>query len=122
MKSQIKDLCLTIENTSIRMVMSCIDRNAGKPVLITDNKDNFVNIVTDGDIRRALLRGLSLDEPITTILEYKLMSDKRSPITCLFNTISKDILLLIRQHVVRYIPLLDEKGRVVEFVMFVLER
>ena len=53
---------------------------------------------------------------------YKLMSDKRSPITCLFNTISKDILLLIRQHVVRYIPLLDEKGRVVEFVMFVLER
>ena len=114
MKSQIKDLCLTIENTSIRMAMSCIDRNAGKPVLITDNKDNFVNIVTDGDIRRALLRGLSLDEPITTILEYKLMSKKQAPVTCLFNTSSKNILLLMKQYAVRYIPLLDEGGRVVE--------
>ena len=122
MKSQVKNLCLEKENTTIRMAMSCIDRNAGNPILITDDKDSFVDVATDGDIRRALLRGLSLDEPITTILEYKLMSDKRSPITCLFNTISKDILLLIRQHVVRYIPLLDEKGRVVEFVMFVLER
>ena len=114
MNSQIPNLCLIRENTSIRMAMSCIDRNAGKPVLITDDRGSFVDIVTDGDIRRILLKGLSLDEPITAILENKLVTENQSPVTCLFNTSSEDILSLMRRHVVRYIPLLDEKGKVVE--------
>ena len=52
------------ENLSIREIMTCIDDNAKGIAFIVDEEKRLVGIVTDGDIRRALLDGAGMKEPI----------------------------------------------------------
>ena len=56
------------ENSTIKDVMSCIDSNAKGTAFIVDENKKLVGIVTDGDIRRALLNGAGLKEIIKTYM------------------------------------------------------
>ena len=61
--------CLAYENFDIKSVISSIDNGRLKIALILDSDNKFVGTVTDGDIRRALLKGLKLNSPITKIIK-----------------------------------------------------
>lgn len=52
------------ENATIKDAMICIDYNTKGIVFIVDDDKKLVGIVTDGDIRRALLGGAGLKEGI----------------------------------------------------------
>jgi Predicted pyridoxal phosphate-dependent enzyme apparently involved in regulation of cell wall biogenesis len=52
------------ENSTIKDVMECIDRNAKGTAFIVDADKRIVGIVTDGDIRKALLNGAGLKENV----------------------------------------------------------
>lgn len=52
------------ENLTIRDVMMCIDNNTKGIAFIVDQHRRLVGGVTDGDIRRSLLSGAGLNEPI----------------------------------------------------------
>ena len=49
---------------SIKEALKIIDANNEGLVCILDNLDKVVGLATDGDIRRELLKGINLDEPI----------------------------------------------------------
>ena len=51
-------------SATIADALRCIDRNARGIVCLHDDGDRVVAIMTDGDIRRTLLRGFGLDSPV----------------------------------------------------------
>jgi dTDP-glucose pyrophosphorylase len=95
-------------STSIRDVMRCIDRNALGVALVIDVNGGLIATITDGDIRRAILSKIDLDQPVSRIV------DQRSgtlPITASVNSPKADVLKLMKEHSVRHVPLVDEANR-----------
>ena len=58
-----QNLCVP-PGTSIRLILEAITKNGRQVALVTDPDDRLLGIVTDGDVRKALLRGALLEAPI----------------------------------------------------------
>ena len=106
----IKSLSLPVRAT-LREVIAVIDRGAAQIALVTDS-DCLIGIVTDGDVRRGLLRGESLDAPVTNIMRRDFRSLPA-------NATAADALVLMQREALHQIPALDETGKVVH--LFLLE-
>ena len=63
----IQKVCVN-QNMSIKSAMKTIDENGLGIVFIINNNKKFVGVATDGDIRRAVLKGINLKEPINKIM------------------------------------------------------
>lgn len=107
---------------TIRDVMVCIDRNAKGVALVIDDERRLVNLITDGDARRAILAGVDLDSPVEQLLAQKAAIAQRerlrrpSPLTATVGTPEPELLRLMHEHHVSHLPLLDEAGHVVDVV------
>jgi dTDP-glucose pyrophosphorylase len=97
---------------TVREAVEAIDAGAIEIALVADDERRLVGTVTDGDVRRALLAGTGLDEPVAPIAHAE-------PVTAEDGT-SEDLLLaLMTERSVEQIPLLRD-GRVVD-VAFIRE-
>src|SRR5437016_6168616 len=94
---------------SIRETIARIDKNVRGIVLVVDQERRLQATVTDGDIRRAILSGVSLDAGIDELLKTKA---HRVPLTAPADTSQPDLLALMHKHSVRHIPLVDVEGRI----------
>ncbi len=56
--------------SSIGQAIKCLDDNKLQIVLVCDENNRFIGTITDGDIRRGLLSGLSLNSPMSSIINY----------------------------------------------------
>ena len=63
--------CLVPVDGSIRDAMRALDKGAGRISLAVDADGRLAGVVTDGDIRRALLRGANLDDRLEVALTRK---------------------------------------------------
>ncbi|CBS91541.1 conserved protein of unknown function, putative nucleotidyl transferase (plasmid) [Azospirillum lipoferum 4B] len=73
--------------------------------LVVDPDDRLLGTITEGDVRRALLGNLTLQSPVQAIMT-------KHPIQVRSGTSAPAMLRLMRHHVIRYIPVVDEHGRV----------
>ena len=62
-----KNCCASVD-LSIRKVAELIDRLTLKTVYITSSENKLVGSVTDGDLRRAIIDGVPLDQNIARIM------------------------------------------------------
>ena len=58
-------------NSKIEAVVRSLEENLIKIVLVINNSDVLVGTICDGDIRRGLLRGLDMNSPIDSIIQYE---------------------------------------------------
>jgi len=91
-------------DATIREALSIIDMN--RIVLVFDKNQRLLGTITDGDIRRALLKGMDLDGSIENVYH-------RNPITCSVNDSRETLLRVAVEHEIYQIPLVDENGKVV---------
>lgn len=96
---------LVSPETSIRRALEIIDSSAAQIVLVTDSDRRLLGTVTDGDVRRAILRGVSLDDDV-----QKVMHDK--PVTADLDTDKGPILELMKTKGIHQVPLVDKFGRI----------
>ena len=109
-KQLINLISVSITST-IRQVMQTIDKGGlGFALLIENETEKFVGVVTDGDIRRALLQGYGLESNISTIPRPE---SKTGHIT-----ISSEQITSLFSEPVRVIPLLDDDGKVADLALF----
>lgn len=53
---------------TILRVIEVIDKEALRAALVVDENENLLGVVTDGDIRRGLIKHVSVDSPVTEIM------------------------------------------------------
>lgn len=92
---------------TVRDVLNRINENGRGIVFAVDGGGRFVGLVTDGDIRRALLKGARMESPAGEWLN-------RNSVTAAQGTPLEMILRLLDERV-RCIPILDADHRPVDF-------
>ena len=101
-----KDSCasfLVIENSDIRTVIAAIDKGGLRIGLVINNKGKLLGTISDGDIRRGLLRGLTLD---TSLLKIMNKSCLKANIQTNKDQISK----MMRENGISQIPIISENN------------
>jgi dTDP-glucose pyrophosphorylase/CBS domain-containing protein len=96
--------------TSIAEAIALLDKaGTGALVLCTDDRI-LRGLLTDGDIRRAILQGKIMSSPCDTIATAKPMVAPRF-------ILSAEALDLMNQHDINHLPVVDAENRVVEFLL-----
>lgn len=103
--SKWKDILVAPE-TPILKVIETIDASSQQIAMVVDVNGCLVGTVTDGDVRRGLLRGIGLGAAISEIMF-------REPTVARLNDSRDLILSIMKAKELRHIPILDEVGRVV---------
>jgi D-glycero-alpha-D-manno-heptose-7-phosphate kinase len=99
---------LILESATLREALLQIDANHHGIILTTNLSGAVVGLATDGDIRRKLLEGVSLDEPIATCANTEFIWV--TPDT------SREMLLKKLDHRTKVIPILDADRRLTGIV------
>ena len=82
--------------------------------LVTDGALRLLGTITDGDVRRAVLTGLSLESPVEELLRDP---NRRTPVTVMRHELSNAAQLMRRQGV-RHLPVVDRTGVVEDLILF----
>ena len=93
----------------MRDCISAIGENRRKIALVVDADDRLVGIVTDGDIRRGILRGISIDAPVTQI-----MNDH--PTTASPDESTASIVAKLDSPGIDHIPVVAADGRLTDLI------
>ena len=104
---------------TIREAMACIDRGARGIALIVDERRRLTGILTDGDVRRAILAGCALDTPITDLMARKAACPYPQPVTARAGDATAELLRLMQHEHIRQVPLLDDEDRVVDLATLI---
>src|SRR5690606_34174020 len=88
---------------SLRDVIATIDKAELQLALVVDEDSRLLGTITDGDVRRALLRGETLDSPAHGIMNTE-------PLVANHRTSESAVEALMRRASIRRIPILDDDG------------
>jgi dTDP-glucose pyrophosphorylase len=97
---------LVAADTSIREAVEILDASSMQIVLVVDGEGRLLGTVTDGDIRRGILKGVSLDEPAERIMNPE-------PTVAGVDEGRDGILAVMHRKKLHHVPLVDGQGRVV---------
>lgn len=101
--------------STLREVMSTIDRNGVGVALVVDSAGRLLATITDGDLRRAILGGIDLDVPASTLLSrFDPARGGKVPLTLPVGTPDAQVLRVMVERVIRHVPIVDAEGRLVE--------
>ena len=102
---------LVTPETTIRDTINIIDEGALQIALVVDENNHLLGTVTDGDVRRSILRSVLLEEPVHLIMNANpvVASDKSS---------RSEIMTLMRKKTLHQIPIVDAGGKVMGLLSF----
>jgi dTDP-glucose pyrophosphorylase len=94
------------ESATIQEAIRNLDEIAIKIALVVDTESKLVGTISDGDIRRGLLRGLTLSSPITSVIHG-------NPFVVPPNMALDTVKQLMVANKIQQIPVVDDDRRVV---------
>jgi len=94
------------EGASLREALAVLTRNGKQIGLVVDGEGRLAGVVTDGDLRRALLRGLTLVSKVDEAMN-------RRPLVASPGIPASEALALMRGRGLRHLPLVDGRRQVV---------
>jgi dTDP-glucose pyrophosphorylase/CBS domain-containing protein len=97
--------------TSVIEAMKVIDATAMQLALVVDENNLLLGTITDGDIRRSILKGQSLQLAVKDIMHC-------NPTVANASESRNKIFKIMKQKCLRHIPLIDDEGLVVGLVTF----
>lgn len=98
------------QNTTILETLKVIDEAAVEIALVVNEQQKLIGTVTDGDIRRGLIRGAQLNETISGLMNP-------SPITAELNTSDDELLFMMTNRSIKHLPIVAADGRVIRLVL-----
>jgi dTDP-glucose pyrophosphorylase len=98
--------CCVTPTATIRETLAAIDAGSVEIAIVVAEDDRVIGTISDGDVRRALLGGASLDDEVLTFVQRQ------------FTWVAPgsgraDVLDLMRARFVSQVPVLDPDGRLV---------
>jgi dTDP-glucose pyrophosphorylase len=94
-------------SASIREALEMITRNGRQAVAVAGADGRLAGLLTDGDVRRALLRGLTVDAPVARAMNP-------SPTTAPVTIDRAEALALMRGRSLHHLPLVESDGRLAD--------
>lgn len=95
------------EKATIYDALKVIDANAQGICFIIDEHEKLKGILTDGDIRRGLLKGSTMETPVASVMNTQFNAmDIHTPAEVINGALNTKI---------RHIPLLDSEGKLVDY-------
>lgn len=95
-----------IDSSTVQDAIENLNEVAIQIVLVIDDAGTLLGTVSDGDIRRALLRGESLSNPVTKVMQG-------NPLVVPENLDRETILKMMRANKIHQIPIVDDERKVV---------
>ena len=104
------DKLICKENISLFEAIKGIDKNAKGILFVTDDNLTLKGIVTDGDIRRAIINNVDLSSDVSSVMTKNFA----------FGTVedSQEILTKKINEKIRILPILDKSKKIVNFFQY----
>lgn len=90
-------------NTTLKDAISIVDAGCVQIALVVDESMRLIGTVADGDIRRALIGGATLEVRCSEIMNAK-------PTTAMIGTSNEKLLTIMRRGAFHQVPLVDKDG------------
>jgi dTDP-glucose pyrophosphorylase len=97
-------------DTSIRDTLKVIDDGSIQIALVVDMKNHLLGTVTDGDIRRGMLKGISLDKAVNQVMNC-------NPITGSIFEYKDSFLLKLKTKKLYHLPIVNDENQLVGLEM-----
>lgn len=94
------------ESTSILEVLQIIDKSSKQLAIVVNDSKKLLGTISDGDIRRALLDNISLNESVKGIYF-------KTPTTATINHSKEEIINICRMKKIHQIPIVDNSGNLI---------
>jgi len=91
------------ESTSVLEVLQIIDKSSKQIAIVVDGNKKLLGTISDGDIRRALLNNVSLNESVKNIYF-------KTPTIASINNSKEEIINICKTKKLHQIPIIDDKG------------
>jgi dTDP-glucose pyrophosphorylase len=91
------------QDAVMRLAIEVIDSNGLKIAVVVTDEGKLSGIITDGDIRRALLSGHGLDTPVQEFM-------RQNPRSAMLGTEKSILLGRLRHEQILHLPIVDEAG------------
>jgi dTDP-glucose pyrophosphorylase len=90
-------------HATVRDAIERIDETGKQIALVVDGEGRLLGVITDGDIRRGILRGVALEAPVVDIMNAspRVADSESSPL---------ERAALLRRHQIRHLPIVDRDG------------
>ena len=100
---------IVMENATILETLRMIDKNASGYVIVTDNEETVLGVLTDGDIRRAFINGSNISDSIGSIFirTFKYLTEEQS---------LGDAVELFRSSAINFLPILDKSRKLINII------
>jgi dTDP-glucose pyrophosphorylase len=98
------------QDANIIEAMKILELYPQKIILIVSDDMSLLGTVTDGDIRRGLIRQISLQDRVELIMN-------KNPVTASIQETTQSLEKLIKRKKISQIPLLNEAGKVVDLFL-----
>ncbi|QDD13368.1 CBS domain-containing protein [Candidatus Methylopumilus rimovensis] len=102
---------ILLENSSIQDAIVNLDKIAIQIVLVCNKDKTLLGTISDGDIRRGLLKGLTLNSPIKAIMN-------KNPLVVSKNILRDSVLELMSLNRIRQVPVVDENNKLIGLHLF----
>lgn len=106
---QLESITLSPE-APLREAMRVLDQTRIQIILVSDANHKLLGTLTDGDIRRALLREGNLEDPLSSAMNSKPLIAKESDS-------ASDIRSRMRSHGIRQMPIVSDDGELLDLMM-----
>lgn len=94
------------EQTAIIDAIQVIDKSGLRFAMVIDTAHRLVGTITDGDIRRGLLKQISVQQPAKDIM-------RTEPHVATIHDSKQDILQLMQKASICHIPIIDQAGAII---------
>jgi dTDP-glucose pyrophosphorylase/predicted transcriptional regulator len=96
---------LVNSDVTLEQAIEVLDKAALRIALVVDSSDKLLGTLTDGDVRRALLKHMPLETPVSQVMNTQ-------PKTAEQSWTESRILAVMEQHELLQLPLVDKDRRV----------
>lgn len=97
-------------NISIKEAMELLSKVKGQILLVVDENKKLLGVITDGDLRRALLRDLSLSTEVSNVMNKepkKVLSSNK-----------KEVAKYMKKFSVKQVPVVDKYERIKDIILW----
>jgi dTDP-glucose pyrophosphorylase/CBS domain-containing protein len=107
---ELLDVVVIPPSASITAAIAQLDKAGTGALLLCAADRELCGLLTDGDIRRAILRGVPMEASCEGIAS-------RKPMTVTSSISAREALQLMAKHDINHLPVVDAAGRVIKFLL-----